>query len=246
MTPKDSLGDRMKEYEDAYRFYMMRRGYLLIRIDGRAFHTWTKGMERPFDENMMNLMRTTTFDLLSTIDNTVFGYTQSDEISILICDDKQNHTSAWFDNNLQKIVSVSASIATASFNLEAVSCGLERPPATFDSRVWMLPTQIEVWNYFFWRWQDCVRNSIQSFGQSLFSPKELHGKKTTDIIQMAWDEHGLDWHKLDAPKKNGSFCSWKTVDERSKPISESFNLREDKQRLIDMIPLSKTFDVEAT
>ena len=240
----DSLAARMKEYEYAYRIFLPRRSYVVIRIDGRAFHTYTKGCEKPYDWHLAYALREVAWDLLQEIDNAIFGYVQSDEISILLWDDKDIKSEAWFANNLQKLCSVSASIATARLN----AC-YKHPrslQATFDSRVWVLPTQAEVFNYFYWRWQDCERNSVQSFGQAHLSHAELQGKNKSEVIQMVWDKHQMDWHKQAEAFKNGMFVSVASQEDprpatlettKDKYISECFNVREDKKRLLDMIPL---------
>ena len=113
---KDNLGDRMKGYEDTFRYYLPKKTNLILRIDGKAFHSYTKNCKRPFDDNLMDDMNQTAIKLCEEIQGAKLAYVQSDEISILITDYDDIKTSAWFDNNLQKIVSVSASIATAEFN----------------------------------------------------------------------------------------------------------------------------------
>ena len=113
----DALGDRMKNYyEDRYRIYLTRRMPVIIRVDGNAFHTFTKGLNKPFDYDFMKIMQETTFDLCKNIQGCVGGYVQSDEISLLLVDYNTITTDAWFDYNLQKITSIAASRATMIFN----------------------------------------------------------------------------------------------------------------------------------
>lgn len=113
----DALGDRMKSYyEDRYRFYLTRRTPVIIRIDGNAFHTFTRGLDRPFDFDFMQMMQETTVSLCQNIQGCVGGYVQSDEISLLLIDYNTINTDAWFDYNLQKITSIAASRATMTFN----------------------------------------------------------------------------------------------------------------------------------
>lgn len=109
----DTLGDRMKTYEDAGRFYLPRRLPVVIRLDGKAFHTWTKGLERPYCQPLMLAMNEVAKALCEQVQNTVFAYTQGDEISLVLVDYKDIKTAAWFDNNLQKMTSVAAGIASA-------------------------------------------------------------------------------------------------------------------------------------
>ena len=195
---KDTLGDRMKEYyENRTRYTLPRRTYTIIRIDGKAFHSYTRGLERPFDERLVNDMDETAAYLCKNIQGAKFAFVQSDEISILLTDFDTLTTDAWFDGNIQKIASVSASMATAKFNeLRPVKI------AMFDSRVFTIPSSTEVENYFIWRQQDAVRNSISSAAQSLYSPRELHGKNTNQQQEMCFQK-GVNWNDYDPKFKRG-------------------------------------------
>lgn len=112
----DNLGDRMKTYENVTRTYLTRRTPVIIRIDGKAFHSFTRGFEKPFDSVLVEAMQQTMKYLCENIEGCVLGYTQSDEITLVLCDYKKLTSQAWFDNNIQKICSVSASMATMVFN----------------------------------------------------------------------------------------------------------------------------------
>ena len=195
---KDSIGDRMKEfYENRTRILLPRRTYTIIRIDGKAFHTYTKGLERPFDSKLVNDMDETACYLCKNIQGAKFAFVQSDEISILLTDFEGITTDAWFDGNIQKIVSVSASLATAKFN--------ELRPgkiALFDSRVFTIPSFVEVENYFIWRQQDTVRNSISAVAQSMFSHKELENKSTNEMQEMCFQK-GVNWDAFPGKLKRG-------------------------------------------
>lgn len=117
MANKDSLGDRMKEnYEKRFNFKLLRRTPVIIRLDGRAFHSFTKGFNKPFDKVLSNAMDRTMKQLCENIQGCVFGYTQSDEITLVLNDYRTLETSAWFNNEVQKISSVAASMATMYFN----------------------------------------------------------------------------------------------------------------------------------
>jgi tRNA(His) guanylyltransferase len=207
---KDDLGKRMKEqYEMRTRSYLPRRTYSIIRIDGKAFHTFTKGMERPYDSKLMDLMDQTTKELCSNIQGARLGYVQSDEISILMTDFDEINTDAWFNGQVQKIVSVSASIATRIFNQHYVSAKtvyssgiLKLKLAEFDSRVFCIPDRIEVENYFIWRQKDAVRNSIQMTAQSLYSHKELMGKSSNEQQEMIFQK-GTNWNDMPDGFKRG-------------------------------------------
>ena len=217
---KDPLGDRMKDfYEDRTRYKLARRTNTIIRIDGKAFHTYTKGLQRPFDQGLMEDMNKTAEYLCQNIQGAKFGYVQSDEISILITDYDDITTHAWFDGNLQKMASIAASLATSKFNQlrmarstwegSDIAGYLEQDDienfklAHFDARVFQIPYQEEVINYFIWRQQDATRNSISSVAQSLYSAKELHGKKTSDMQEMIFQKE-INWNDYSPREKRGS------------------------------------------
>lgn len=116
MSTNITLGDRMKEYyENITRNKLTRRTPVIIRLDGKAFHTFTRGFDKPFDKCIVRSMQETMNYLCNNIQGCVLGYTQSDEISLLLCDYQKLDTAAWFDYNIQKMVSVSASMATFKF-----------------------------------------------------------------------------------------------------------------------------------
>lgn len=223
MSDKTTLGDRMKSYyEDRTRFYLTRRLPIIIRLDGKSFHTYTKGLDKPFDEGLMEDMKETTKFLCENIMGAKCGYTQSDEISILVTDFDKEESQAWFDNNVQKMCSIAASLATAKFNelrvlrtiqpkyLDEVgqfdSNILKSKLAFFDARVFQIPEFEEVVNYFIWRQRDAERNSISALAQSLFSHKELNKKNTSQMQDMCW-EKGQNWNDLSINKKRGSFIT---------------------------------------
>jgi tRNA(His) 5'-end guanylyltransferase len=114
---KDSLGDRMKEqYENRTRILLPRRIYTIIRLDGKAFHSYTRGLQRPFDQGLMDDMDNTAKFLCENIQGCKLAYVQSDEISLVLADFDDITTEAWFDGNVQKITSISAAMAAAKFN----------------------------------------------------------------------------------------------------------------------------------
>ena len=197
---KDDLGNRMKsQYEMRTRTWLPRRTYTIIRLDGKAFHTFTAGMKRPYDEDFMRIMDETTKFLCKNIQGAKLAYTQSDEISILLTDFDKITTDAWFDGQVQKMVSVAASIATARFNqIISINWGGYKKPtelAFFDARVFTIPDPIEVENYFVWRQKDATRNSISMHAQSLYSHNELHGKSQSDMHEMIHIK-GENWNDL--------------------------------------------------
>jgi len=218
---KDELGERMKEqYEHRTRYFLPRRTYTIIRLDGKAFHTYTRGLKKPFDTELYEDMDNAIVCMLPHIQGAVFAYTQSDEISVLVTDFAKPTTSAWFDNNIQKMVSVSASIITANFNSLRLNRELlkqkdndtptyfnqyfcKTTPAYFDSRAFTIPDRTEVMNYFIWRNQDCARNAVSMVAQSEFSHKELQGKSTSEMQEMLMSQKGINWSTYDEALKNG-------------------------------------------
>lgn len=237
---KDNLGNRMKEqYEVRTRYFLPRRTYTIIRLDGKAFHSFTKGMKRPYDDDLIDSMNFTTKKLCEEIQGVCFGYTQSDEISLLLTDFDKTTTNSWFDSNIQKMASVSASIATAYFN-QAIK-KVTNKTAFFDSRVFTIPDPIEVENYFIWRQQDCVRNSISMTAQSLYSHKELLNKNT-DVMQEMCFQKGVNWNDMPDGFKRGRFIFKeyyeKNNTQRSKwESSSAFWITKDREKLTNLIPI---------
>ncbi len=198
---KDSIGDRMKaNYEDRYRFSLTRRTPVIMRLDGRAFHTLTRGLEKPFDDSFSNAMNATARFLCSEIQGAKCAYVQSDEISILITDFDTLTTDAWFDYNVQKMTSISAALASVHFTVCWLNDGKH---AIFDSRVFNIPKE-EVCNYFIWRQLDWLRNSVQMLAQAHFSHKQLHGKNQPAMHEMLHGI-GINWADLQERWKNGTF-----------------------------------------
>ena len=240
MANMDSLGDRMKGYENISRIYLTRRMPVIIRIDGKAFHTFTRGFKRPYDTILMRTMQETAKHLCEAVGGCKLAYTQSDEISLLLTDYDTLGTQPWFGNNLQKLVSVTASMATMAFNnifrkhvqlalFDATALGgndsqelrdeIERvyyPKfgiAMFDARAFVLPRE-EVCNYFIWRQQDATRNSIESAGRAHFSHGELLRVNCNAIQEMLHEQRGVNWNDYPADFKRGS-CVVKRSTENS-------------------------------
>lgn len=199
----DSLGDRMKSYEDVNRNKLVRRMPTIIRLDGKAFHTWTKGLDRPFDDTFIAMMANVTKFVTDNVQGGVFAYCQSDEISILLRDYDTLTTDAWFDNNIQKMVSISASLATAKFNQLANEAFEDKPLAFFDARVFNIPKE-DVVNYFIWRQQDAVRNSIRALAGHTLGHKKCHGLNNVQVQdEMMKLDTPVNWNDLPIHKKRG-------------------------------------------
>jgi tRNA(His) 5'-end guanylyltransferase len=215
----------MKEnYENRAKTYLVRRMPVIIRLDGKAFHTFTKGLKKPYDEIFHNTMNATMKYLCENIQGCKLGYTQSDEITLLLTDYDTLDTDAWFDNNVQKICSVSASMATMAFNkylrentedyfmehswdedyLAILSLAITKG-AMFDSRCFNIPED-EVTNCFIWRQQDATRNAIQMLGQCNFSHKELQGKSCNAIQDMLMLQKDINFNDMPTEFKRGVCC----------------------------------------
>lgn len=193
----DSLGDRIKgQYEDRTRYLLPRRTFTIIRLDGKAFHTLTRGCIRPFDGTVKDAMTAAAIRVVQEAQGAKLAYIQSDEISIVLTDFDTITTEAWFDGNVQKIVSVAASFASVEFSKVFGRAGV------FDARVFTIPDPVEVLNYIIWRQKDALRNSVSACAQAVFSAKQLHGKSIADMKEMLIREQ-VDW--LDVPQhyRNG-------------------------------------------
>ena len=212
---RDALGDRMKRYEEATRFILPRRTYTLLRVDGRAFHSWTRGLTKPYDTDFIACIDSAALALCEQIPGAQFAYVQSDEISVLAVDFAAVDTQSWFDGNVQKWASIGAGVATMTFNWTVMSYLTQagdmaenkilqkKPNAVFDARVFTIPDPIEVENYFVWRQQDAERNSVMMLARAYASHKQLAGKKRADqheIIHKAGD----NWAKHPVRFKHGA------------------------------------------
>jgi tRNA(His) 5'-end guanylyltransferase len=233
---KDDLGNRMKDIEIRFRSYLPKRSYTIIRIDGKAFHTYTRGMKRPFDYELVEDMKLTTLDLCKNIQGCRFGYTQSDEISLLLTDFDSITTDMWFNGAIQKIASVSASMATAYFNRHRVNRGLSLSTklAMFDSRVFSMADPWDVFNVFLWRQKDAQRNAIQMIARSVASHKDCTNKNTSELLQLVSDR-GIDIKTFPINCFNGTFV-WKT--EAAWTIDECTpNINQDRKKFFTNLPL---------
>jgi tRNA(His) 5'-end guanylyltransferase len=197
----DDIGDRMKRYEDATGRILVPRMPFVIRIDGKAFHTFTKGYQKPYDINLSNAFVMSMQFLCREVQSCIIGYTQSDEISIACLPYQSLNSQPWFGGHTFKICSVAASIITHRFNEMLNWNGAE-----FDARVFNVP-ESDLANYFYWRYKDCVRNSINAAGYKYFSASKLHGKSCNDIkdmirkINFPWEDNHTDF-------KNGILISY--------------------------------------
>jgi len=201
VSSKDSLGDRMKSFEDCYRVKLPQRMPVVLRIDGKAFHSYTKGCKRPFDDNLVNCMNETAKYLCENIQGVKIGYVQSDEISLLLNNYETLNTQSWFDNNIIKMVSISSAMASAKFTSISDTIFGKTKMAMFDSRAFILPVD-DVCNYFLWRQQDCTRNSVQMLARTLYSHKECNNKNNSQLQEMCFQK-GINWNDCPTQQKRG-------------------------------------------
>lgn len=228
-----TLGERMKEYEMQSRTRLLRKVPVIIRLDGKAFHTFTRGLDKPFDKDFMRIMQETMLALCKQIQGCVLGYTQSDEITLVLVDYQKMESMAWFDNQVQKMCSVAASIATLEFNknlydtiqelrIEAdftsmnsgdplYEAELDRKANLFENKMWKATFDArafnvpihEVINNLIWRQQDATRNSINMVGQFLFPHKELQGIGIKDLQNKMLTERDVNWNNFSIAEKRG-------------------------------------------
>nr|DAE30356.1 MAG TPA: tRNAHis guanylyltransferase [virus sp. ctiha2] len=250
MPVHDDLGVRMKTfYEQIPKTKLMRRCPVAIRIDGKAFHTFTRGFQKPFDEVLIKSMQETMRYLCENIQGCVLGYTQSDEITLILVDYKKLTSSAWFDYEVQKICSIAASMATMAFNRafannvgdyctytykcmdnthenyeHILSLAVDKG-AMFDARCFNIPKE-EVTNLVYWRQLDASRNSIQMVGQANFSHKELQNKSCNDIQDMLMTQKGINWNDLPTYQKRGSCCVRNKIIIESDGVMATAHLRD--------------------
>lgn len=253
MPVHDDLGVRMKTfYEQIPKTKLMRRCPVAIRIDGKAFHTYTRGFQKPFDEVLIKSMQGTMKYLCENIQGCVLGYTQSDEITLILVDYKKLTSSAFFDYEVQKLCSIAASMATMAFNkffekyvdeyrfskwdgvsnyeddtwgyIQTLLNAVDKG-AMFDARCFNIPKE-EVTNLVYWRQDDASRNSIQMVGQANFSHKELHKKSRNDIQDMLMTQKGINWNDFPTYQKRGSCCVRNKIVIESDGVMATAQLRD--------------------
>lgn len=228
------LSKRMKDdYENVVKPRLNDKEPIIIRIDGKAFRTFTRNLKKPFDDLFVRSMQQTVKYLCENIPNIIFGYQQSDEISLLLI--KDEISTPWFNYDMQKLSSVSASMATMVFNNSfrqnantwiseyhawcniAYDCDEEKDAyeralnnamrlgAMFDSRCFNIARE-DVIDYFFWRQSDASRASIRMAAQVHFSHQQLLKKTRDDIRYMLRDRKGIDWESFPIAYKWGVCC----------------------------------------
>ena len=200
------LSERQKAYEDVYDHRIIKRLPLIIRLDGRGFSRLTKRLPRPYCSKMLDLMANTMLNTAMEVEGAIFAYQQSDEITIVLRNDKSYDSEPWFQNRIQKIVSITASLATMFFIKNFSS--MDNPPdinnnAIFDCRVFAVPSLQEAANNLIFRQQDCIRNAITSAAQAELGKqfgkktalKLLHNKNSKDRLDLLLTKCSIDFDK---------------------------------------------------
>lgn len=246
------LAKRMKGYEERNRYYLQRRMPVILRLDMRAGHSFTKGFERPFDEVFIKSMQETAKYLCENIQGCKLSYQQSDEITLVLVDYDKLNTDCFFDYRVDKLCSITASMATMAFNkffekyvdeyrfskwdgvskyedgtwgyIQTLLNAVDKG-AMFDARCFNIPKE-EVTNLCYWRQLDASRNSIQMVGQVNFSHKELQNKSCNDIQDMLMTQKGINWNDLQTYQKRGSCCVRNKIVIESDDVMATAQLRD--------------------
>ena len=221
---KDSLGDRIKNYESISEHYFIPKTPIVVRCDGKSFHTQVKkwNCKRPFDQTLITCMFESAKEVAKQMQGCRALYAQSDEVTFVLTDDATIETQQWFGGRQNKIESVTASMMTAYFNKnwynESDACfdkysnfiGYDNP-AVFDARAFQCPKE-DVANVFLWRVKDWERNSLNMFCEQFFSHKELQGQGRADRHEML-HKIGHNWAtECTNQQKNGSWSSCDKAD----------------------------------
>jgi tRNA(His) 5'-end guanylyltransferase len=207
----DDLGDRMKAYEMAEADRrLMPLLPVLARLDGRAFHSFTRTLQRPYDPVLSQMMVDAAL-WLAQESNAVMAYTQSDEITLAWLSEDFN-SQIFFDGRIQKMTSVLAGLASVYFNrlVQERLPGVAHLLPIFDCRVWSVPNREEAANAFLWRERDATKNSISMAARAHFSHKELDGKSGSEMQEMLWQK-GVNWNDYPAFFKRGTFVQRRKV-----------------------------------
>jgi tRNA(His) guanylyltransferase len=239
-TDKTSLGDRMKSYEALSTSRKAFKGQpLVVRLDGKSFHTFTKGLQRPYDIRLTTLMQLVTTALVDRFQALV-GYTQSDEITLVWyvkIDDTKEYP---FDGRFQKLESLTAAYATAVFNKELAASIPEKADQTpiFDARAFVVPTLREAYHAVLWRQQDATKNAISMAAHAHFSHKSLQGLHGPEMQEKLFAEKGINFNDYPYFFKRGSFVKRVKV---FKPIDDDLKAKlVAKGVMVPTAPIERT------
>ncbi len=239
-----TIGERIKEYEALSESRLMPRLPIVARLDGRSFSTFTKGMKRPFDDNFRKAMIETTKYLVEQTD-AVIGYTQSDEISLIL---DAGGNDVIFNGRVQKIASNFASMASVKFLIEMQKYFPEKVSGnktlpSFDCRVFAAPNKAEATNAIYWRVQDCVKNSISMAAQDCFSHKSLQNLNGKQMQEKLLLEGDINWNDYSSNEKQGTFVRKELVnirlsDEKLASIKEEYRPKD------GIVPRNKVIEID--
>ncbi|KAL1801601.1 hypothetical protein ACET3X_001943 [Alternaria dauci] len=199
-TKPQSLASRMKSYESHFDHTLPLNKPIILRLDGHGFSRFTSHFARPFDERINTAMISTCADLLHFFARATVAYTQSDEITLVFPEGVQS-----FNERVQKLCSLSASYCSVRFNKHLTEALKKMPEpgvkgdvdevlgtAHFDARLFPVPSVEEALNNLIWRCRnDAVRNSVSAFARTMYSTKEMNGKKTQELVDMMLAEKGV-------------------------------------------------------
>jgi len=196
---KTALGDRMKAYEKQFGMRLTKGLPIVIRLDGSGFSRWTRDLQKPHDLNLAHAMDECTKMLIDKT-NAVVGYTQSDEISLILFE-PDVEKDLLYGGRVQKLCSELASQCSVYFN----SFWKDRKLAIFDCRVFNVPSKEEAVNCLVWRELDATRNAISGLAQCYFSHKELFEKNTGQMQEMLFQGHGINFNDCSVGFKRGRY-----------------------------------------
>ena len=207
---KDDFGDRMKSLErrETEQTFMPLLP-IVVRLDGRSFHSYTSGFDRPIDSDFRKAMVETTKVLVEETNATI-GYTQSDEITLVLYSSNLK-SQIWFNGEKFKIVSCLASLCSVTFYkfMSQFKAGnLPGKVPTFDCRAYNVPNKIEAANGVLWRELDCTKNAISMASRCYYSHAELNDKSGSEKQEMLFAK-GVNFNDYPAYFKRGTFVQRK-------------------------------------
>lgn len=226
-----NLNEKFKDKEREFRSKIPSNTIVGLRLDGKAFHNFTKQYARPYDEKFMNAMDNTAMTIINDlIMGAMFGYVQSDEITIFFTDKWSNKSEFVFDGKIEKILSTSASTATGAYLKSSPDC--EGIPV-FDARVFTFSNLDEVQEYMDWRRLDARKNAVTMAASMIKSHKQLMNMPTSQRMQIL---EGTEYEKLPETFFNGRLIVKKSFDETitffDKRIGEDKTIQVVRDRLI--------------
>ncbi|MGY3568110.1 tRNA(His) guanylyltransferase Thg1 family protein [Sinomonas sp. RB5] len=196
----EAAAAHFKRAEHAHRTQLPRGSYAVVRVDGKGFSKYTRKLVRPFDPKFSADMQATALFLAAQVQGAVAAYTQSDEISVLLSAPTTSESEVWFGGQVQKIVSITAALATAKFNALRPAHGL----AVFDARTHPLDGEEEVDGYLRWRQEDAMKNSVGMLASHHFSHRQLLGVSVARRKRMLLEEDGVSWEELPQHLRQGT------------------------------------------